>query len=181
MSPNPDSAIGPQKTTAHLYCRMPYAADDDSIFAGPTALIVHSNGIFLGLGPSHQKSLWTRSGRVKYFFMTRPRWATTKKQNGGDSWSKKIFKDLGALNGPNLRTRRRRVQNVLDWGSLNPNYFYTSRPRPAPYNFISPETANGILWGLGLAATLFLESAWLTLSTKILRPKTFWGLCYKFL
>ena len=70
------------------------------------------------------------------------------------------------MNGPQFRTRRRRVQNILDCGSLNPNYFYTSRPRPAPYNLISHETENEILWGLGLAAKLFL--AWLfTLCTKI--------------
>ena len=55
------------------------------------------------------------------------------------------------MNGPQFRTLRRRVQNVLDCGSLNPNYFYTSRPRPAPYNLISHETENEILWGLGLA------------------------------
>ena len=70
------------------------------------------------------------------------------------------------MNGPQFRTRRRRVQNILDCGSLNPNYFYTSRPRPAPYNLISHETENEILWGLGFAAKLFL--AWLfTLCTKI--------------
>ena len=58
------------------------------------------------------------------------------------------------MNGPQFRTRRRRVQNVLDCGSLNPNYFYTSRPRPAPYNLISHETENEILFGLGLAGLL---------------------------
>ena len=63
----PPRGQGPQKTSAHLYWHMPHAADDNSIFAGPTAITVHINGIFLGLGPSDKKSIWTRPGRVKAF------------------------------------------------------------------------------------------------------------------
>ena len=116
---------------------------------------------------------WAWARRTKNRFWTRPFFydsATlgdkTKNVGGPVKHRKKIFKDLVPMNGPQFRTRRRRVQNILDCGSLNPNYFYTSRPRPAPYNLISHETENEILWGLGLAAKLFL--AWLfTLCTKI--------------
>ena len=104
---------------------------------------------------------WAWARRTKNRLWTRPfvydsaSLGDKTKNVGGAVKHKKIFKDLVPMNGPQFRTLRRRVQNVLDCGSLNPNYFYTSRPRPAAHNLISSETATGILWGLGAAKSFF--------------------------